>query len=67
LVFCTGISTLVFAQTAEPEMADALRQDGKIWVVVSSLLVMFGGLALYLIRLERKLTKLEKQQKGHEN
>jgi hypothetical protein len=48
-------------------MADALRQDGKIWVVVSSLLVMFGGLALYLIRLERKLTKLEKQQKGHEN
>jgi hypothetical protein len=58
---------LAYAQSAEPEMADALRQDGKIWVVVASLLVMFAGLVLYLMRLESKLTKLEKHQKSHEN
>ena len=43
------------------EMADALRANGKIYVVVAVILTIFAGIILYLIRLDRKITKLEKQ------
>ncbi|MHA6246467.1 CcmD family protein [Pontibacter sp. CAU 1760] len=51
------------ATTAQPdvEMADMLRQDGKIYVVVVVLLTVLGGVLLYLVVLDRKVTKLEKQ------
>lgn len=42
------------------EMADGLRSNGKIFVVVGVILLIFAGIILYLIRLDRKLTKLEK-------
>ena len=45
------------------EMADTLRQDGKIWVVVVVLLTVLAGLIVYLIALDRKVSKLEKQFK----
>jgi hypothetical protein len=49
------------AQSSEVEMADALRQDGKIYVVVASIVVIVGGLVLFLIRLDGKLSRLEKE------
>ena len=42
------------------EMAEGLRSNGKIFVVVAVILTIFVGIILYLIRLDRKLTKLEK-------
>ncbi len=42
------------------EMADLMRSNGKIYVVVGVLLVIFGGIAFYTIRLDKKITKLEK-------
>lgn len=50
---------------AEPEieMADTLRQDGKIYVVVIVLLTVVAGMVVYLISLDRKVTRLEKQLK----
>lgn len=47
----------------EVEMADSLRQDGKIYVVIVVLLTVLGGLILYLVSLDRKVSKLEKQFK----
>ena len=38
---------------------DFMRETGKINVVVAVILVIFLGIVWYLIRLERKLTKLE--------
>ncbi|MCS6929645.1 MAG: CcmD family protein [Saprospiraceae bacterium] len=38
---------------------DFMRETGKIYVVVVTLLVIFLGIVGYLVRLERKLTKLE--------
>jgi succinate dehydrogenase/fumarate reductase cytochrome b subunit len=53
-----------FAQSADaPEMADALRANGKIYVVVAVVGVIVGGLLLYLISLDRKVSKLEQQIK----
>ena len=44
-------------------MADQLRADGKIWVVVAVVGVIFAGIIVFLISIERKITKLEKQIK----
>ncbi|TCS87225.1 CcmD family protein [Anseongella ginsenosidimutans] len=45
------------------EMADALRQSGKIYVVVAVIAVIFAGLAIYLFSLDKKISKIEKQSK----
>ena len=47
--------------TGSVEMADAMRQNGKIYVVVAVILTIFAGIIIYLIRLDRKITKLEKE------
>ena len=53
-----------FAQSAEaPEMADALRANGKIYVVAAVVGIIVAGLLLYLIALDRKVSKLEQQIK----
>jgi hypothetical protein len=46
-----------------PEMADGLRQSGKIYVVVAAVVVIVGGLLFDLISLDRKVTKLEQEIK----
>ena len=48
------------AQEAQPEMADTLRSNGKIYVVVLVLATIFAGIIAYLIRLDRKISKFEK-------
>jgi CcmD family protein len=52
-----------FAQTnaTEPEMADALRASGKIYVVVLVLVIIVTGLLVYLIRLDGKVSRLERE------
>lgn len=42
-------------------MADALRADGKIYVVVAVVLIILIGLFAYLFRVERKIKKLESE------
>ena len=42
------------------EMADTMRSNGRIYVVVAVVLTIFAGIILYLVRLERKINKLEK-------
>ena len=43
-----------------PEMADALRQSGKIYLVVAVILVIFAGIIFYLFRIENQLKKYER-------
>jgi CcmD family protein len=45
------------------EMADRLRADGKIWVVVAVIVAVFVGIIIYLVRLDRQIGKLEKEVK----
>ncbi len=44
-------------------MADVMRENGKIYVVVGVLLIIMIGLFIYLIRIDKKLSKLEKETK----
>lgn len=55
------LSLSAMAQENAPEMADKFRADGKIYVVVLVLATIFAGIIAYLIRLERKISKLEKE------
>ena len=50
-----------FAQ--EVEMADTMRSEGKIYVVVAVAFLSLAILSFYMIRIERKVTKLEKEMK----
>lgn len=43
----------------EKGMASAMRESGKIYVVVGVVVLIFIGLLIYLIRLDRKIGKLE--------
>lgn len=45
---------------SQPEMADAMFANGKIYVVVVVLAIIFAGIIGFLIFLERKISRLEK-------
>lgn len=49
----------VFAQDNGIEMADTLRSNGKIYVVVVCIVIILIGLILYLFAMDRRLKKLE--------
>lgn len=56
------ISFFSISATAQSaEMADTMRSEGKIYVVVAILLVIFAGLTGYLVLLDRKVTRIEKK------
>ena len=56
----------LFAQTSEIEMADALRSNGKIYIVVICILIILLGLLTYLFMIDKKLKMLEKKS-THKN
>ena len=64
LLLCLLPGLLVRAQdtaTGKPvEMADRLRADGKIYVVIAVLVTIFLGIVAYVIRLDRKISRLER-------
>jgi len=72
-------TNVAFAQTADAaettlieanapasniEMADRLRADGKIYIVVGCVLVVLAGMIFYLISLDKKVSNLERQIKS---
>ena len=55
---------LIQAQEAAGQksvMADLMRNNGKIYVVIAVMLTILTGLIGYMIRLDRKISKLEKE------
>lgn len=45
----------------EVEMADTFRSDGKIYVVVAVIIAILSGIIAYLVVLDKKIAKLEKE------
>ncbi|WP_323757880.1 CcmD family protein [Roseivirga sp.] len=43
------------------EMADTMRSNGKIYVVVAVIMILFVGLSVYTISVDKKISKLEKE------
>lgn len=48
------------------EMADTMRADGKIYVLVAIIATLFAGFVIYIVITERKVNKLEKSLKERE-
>lgn len=54
------ISVESFSQSGEEvEMADILRRDGKIYTVVFGVVTILTAMIILLVRVDRKLFKLE--------
>ena len=58
------VSAESFGQAAEQvEMADVLRRDGKIYTVVLGVVVILTAMIILLIRVDRRLFRIEQQAK----
>lgn len=53
----------IFSQNGnDVEMADPLRSNGKIYVVVVGLVIILTGLIILLLRIEKSLRQLENRE-----
>ncbi len=59
--FFAVLSSFAEGREEGAEMADVMRQSGKIYVVVAVLALIFVGIVVYLYTIDRKVTKLEKK------
>jgi CcmD family protein len=55
-------SSISFAQAQQVEMADTMRSNGKIYIVVAVCLTILLGLFLYVFSIDRKISNIEKEQ-----
>ncbi len=51
-------------QNSTVEMADVMRSEGKIYVLVGIIGIVFAGLLVYIINTDRKVTRIEKALKN---
>ena len=58
IICCLLMSYTVIADSVE--MADLMRSNGKIYVVVAVIAIIFIGLMAYLYRIDQRVKKLEK-------
>jgi CcmD family protein len=66
LLFATFLllnSLILKAQATDNqiEMADIMRSNGKIYIVVAVVAIIFAGIIIYLINLDTKITRIEKR------
>lgn len=62
LLLLAGMQANIMAAAQQQiEMADALRANGKIYIVVATLFSIMAGIFVYIYRLDRKVAKLEKE------
>lgn len=54
----------VFSQNNQPaQMAETMRSNGKIYVVIAVILTILGGLITYVVSLDKKIRKMENDAK----
>lgn len=55
------LSSSAQAQIVNPENADLMRSNGKIYVVVAIVVTILLGLFFYVYNLDKKISKIEKK------
>ncbi len=50
------------AQDNKIEMADVLRSNGKIYVVVAVMAIIFIGIVIYLFSIDKRIKKIENRK-----
>jgi multisubunit Na+/H+ antiporter MnhB subunit len=56
-----ALCILTIAANAQPKEDDFMRSNGKIYVVVAVVVTIVIGLFIYLLTLDRKISKIEKR------
>ena len=64
LTFIIGLISIFqsVAQADDIDMADGMRAEGKIYVVIAIIAVILAGLFIYLISIDRKVKRLENRK-----
>jgi bacteriorhodopsin len=62
MLFTLLITSIISLAQEKVEMADTMRSNGRIYVVVAVILTILAGLILYVIRIDRKISRLEKEK-----
>ncbi len=63
-LYAQGSQTTGVKKPFDAPMADALRENGKIYVVVVVMGIVLTGVFVYLISLDRKIRKIEEEVQG---
>ena len=65
LLLLLGCSNLIHAQngTNETTVGEFMRSNERSYVVIAVMLTILIGLILYVVRLDRKISRLEKESK----
>lgn len=58
------LALLPLVSMADVEMADTLRSDGKIYVVVTVLCIVLAVILIYLFSIDRKVKRMEDRFKN---
>jgi hypothetical protein len=61
LLILLGAGIPAMAQPETVEMADVMRSNGNIYVVVGIILIVLIGFFVYLISLDRKIRRIERR------
>ena len=64
LLIVLSVFNAVAQGNQQVEMADVLRRDGKIYTVVAGLVVILTVMIVFLIRVEIKLSKIEREKQA---
>jgi CcmD family protein len=64
LLFFSLFMLSITAHGQDVEMADKFREEGKIYVVITVFAIILIGLFVYVFLLDRKIGKLEKEDKN---
>ncbi|MEJ7767539.1 MAG: CcmD family protein [Chitinophagaceae bacterium] len=67
LIFSTGFAQETLQGNGKPEMAVGMRSNGKIYVVIAVVLTILLGMFIYLVNLDRKIGRLEKEARNEAN
>jgi hypothetical protein len=60
-LFLLLLPSLLFAQEGKSEIGELMRSNGRIYVVVAVMLTILAGLIFYLVRLDRKISRMERE------
>ncbi len=60
LIICMICTFQAQAQEQTADMADVMRSNGKIYVVVAVCMTILMGLFLYVWNVDRKISKMER-------
>lgn len=63
LIVLSLCSFLSFAQgpSGQSTIGSTMRSNGRIYVVIVVILVILAGLIIYLVRLDKKISRFEKE------